>query len=95
MNALPTVQDKIDACRNFLQHLLPSGVTPPACLKYDWSNHVTIVENWTNLWVLDERISGEDRRAQRLLQFEQEEALVLPKIMALMEKLAVIYSTYR
>jgi hypothetical protein len=89
MKTPPTDWDKTAACYEFLLFMIPSGVMVPCGIRFD-----TGFENCTDLWVLDERIRGKDRNAQRLLQFESEEAYVMPKMLKLMQKLYVIHPTY-
>jgi hypothetical protein len=89
METPPTDWDKTAACYEFLLFMIPSGVMVPGGIRFD-----TGFENCTDLWVLDERIRGKDRNAQRLLQFESEEAYVMPEMLKLMQKLYVIHPTY-
>jgi hypothetical protein len=84
MDTPPTDWDMTTACHEFLLHMIPSGVMSPASITQG-------IENWTDLWVMGERIRNVDRKAQRLLQFEGEAAYVMPKMMELMESVFVIY----
>jgi hypothetical protein len=70
MDTPPTDWHMTIACYEFLLCMIPSGVVSPASIAQG-------VVNWTDLWVMGERIRNADREAQRSLQFEVEAAHVV------------------
>jgi hypothetical protein len=84
MDTPPTDWDMTAACHEFLLCMIPNGVMSPASITQG-------IENWTDLWVMGERIRHLDQKGQRLLQFEGEAARVMPEMMKIMESVFVIY----